>query len=57
MPSPTRDGENGFLDLGDGEVADLLELDMRHVRHLVGGYHGIDDRRTVDGKRPTQRGL
>jgi hypothetical protein len=34
MPLPAGDGENGFLDLGDSEIPDLFQLDMRHVRHL-----------------------
>jgi len=51
------DGENGFLDLSHGVMADLLEIDMRHVRHLVGDDHGVDDGRAVDGERFAQRGF
>src|SRR5258705_13626890 len=54
-PPPAGDGENGFLDLGHGVMADLLEIDMRHVRHLVGDDHGVNDGRAVDGKRFAQR--
>jgi hypothetical protein len=42
MPLPAGDGENGFLDLGDSEIPDLSQLDMRHVRHLVGGRGNVD---------------
>jgi hypothetical protein len=29
------DSEHGFLDFGDGIIANLLEFDMRRVGHLV----------------------
>jgi hypothetical protein len=48
-PLPAGDGENGFLDLGHRVMSDLLELDMRHVRHLVRYHDGVDDSRPVDG--------
>src|ERR1700694_2552977 len=57
MPLSASDGENGFLDLGHGVMPDLLELDMRHVRHLVGDHNGIDNRRSIDGKGFAQRSL
>jgi hypothetical protein len=31
-------GEQRFLDLGHGVVADLLKLQMRKTRHFVGAY-------------------
>jgi hypothetical protein len=49
-PLSAGNGENGFLDLGDGEMSDLLKLDMRHVRHLVRRHDGIDNRRAIDGE-------
>src|SRR3990170_4331569 len=54
-PSPAGDGEHCFLDLGDGVVSDLLQLDMRHIWHLVGGDNDIDDGRAVNGKRIVNR--
>jgi hypothetical protein len=40
-------------------MPDLLEFDMRHVRHLVGGDNGVDNRRAIDGEslldRPSAR--
>jgi hypothetical protein len=56
MLSP-GDGENGLLDLGDGVMSDLLELDMRHVRHLVGDHDGIDNRWAIGGEGIADRGL
>jgi len=54
---PAGDGEHGFLDLGHGVMPDLLELDMRHVRHLVSRHHGVDDGRSVDRQRFAHRGF
>ena len=51
MPLSAGDGENGFLDLGDGEMPDLLKLDMRHVRHLVCDHDRIDDGRALEPLR------
>jgi hypothetical protein len=56
-PLPAGDGENGFLDLGHRVMSDLLELDMRHVRHLVRNHDGVDDSRPVDGQGFAQRGF
>src|ERR1700687_1526834 len=57
MPLSASDGENGLLDLGHRVMSDLLKLDMRHVRHLVGNHDGIDNRRAIDGKSVTNRSL
>ena len=45
LASRSSHGEDGFLDLGYGEMADRLQVDMRKVGHLVGWHDGIDDRR------------
>jgi Lumazine binding domain len=45
-----------FLDLGDGIVSDLVQLYMRHVRHLVGWHNAVDDRRAIDAERFVQFG-
>src|SRR5271154_3606711 len=62
MPLPAGEGENGFLDLGDGEIPDLFQLDVRHVRHLVGGRGNVDgnlepadDFSELDLRRPHAR--
>jgi len=50
IPSRSSDREDGFLDLRDGVIADLIELQMWKVRHLVGCHDAIDNRRAVDLK-------
>jgi len=37
-------------------MTDLFEIEMRKVRHLVGGHHAIDDRRTIDLERRVDLG-
>ena len=41
---------NGLLDLGNRVVADLIQFDMRQVRHLVRRDHAVDDRGTIDSE-------
>jgi hypothetical protein len=36
--------------LAMAKFSDLLKVDMRHVRHLVGGHDSVDDRRAIDGE-------
>jgi hypothetical protein len=55
--SPARDGEHGLLDLCHSEMSDLLEFNMRHVRHLVGHHDSVDDRWAVDGESLADRRL
>src|SRR5262245_58167463 len=55
--SPAGDGEDGLLDLRDGEVLQLLKFDVRHVWHLVGDHDGVDDRRAIDGESLADRRL
>jgi hypothetical protein len=55
--SPARDGEHGFLDLCHSEMSDLLEFNMRHVRHLIGHHDSVDDRWAVDGESLADRRL
>ena len=31
-------------------MPNLIEFDMRHVRHLVGCHNGVDNRRAIDGE-------
>src|SRR5580704_6751293 len=45
-----------FLDLGDGIVSDLVQLYVRHVRHLVSWHNAVDDRRGIDAERFAQFG-
>src|SRR5258708_20825728 len=47
-PSPTGYSENGLLDPGQSEVLQHIQLEMGHVRQLVGHDGGIDDRRAID---------
>jgi hypothetical protein len=42
------DRMNGFLDLRNRVVADLIQFDMRQVRHFVRGDHAVDDRGTIE---------
>src|ERR1700730_1130238 len=42
------DCDHRFLDLRDGIVADLVQVEMRKVGHLVGRHDAIDDRGPVD---------
>jgi hypothetical protein len=39
------------------EAPNQGEVEMRHVRHLVGGDDRIDDRRSVTGQRFADRAL
>src|SRR5262245_17178892 len=48
--SAARDGQDGFLDLGQSEVPDLFQVELRKVRQLVGNHNGIDNGGSVDGE-------
>jgi hypothetical protein len=50
------DRMNGFLDLGNRVVSDLIQFDMRHVRHFVRGDYAVDDRGTIDRESLVQFG-
>jgi hypothetical protein len=50
LSSPTGYGENGFLDLGQGEVSDHIQLEMRQVRQFVWNDCGVNDRRPAQQK-------
>src|SRR5262249_33429586 len=39
---------HGFLDLGDGIVTGLIDVEMRKVGNLIGRDDAIDDRGPVD---------
>src|ERR1700726_296947 len=57
LDSPPGDREHCFFDLGDGIIADLVELKMRKVGHLVGCHDAIDNCRTVGLERPGELGM
>jgi hypothetical protein len=45
--SPAGHGEDCFLDLCLGEIAELFRLNMRHVGQFVGRNHAVDNGRAV----------
>src|SRR6202040_758132 len=54
-PSRAGHGENGFLDLGQGEMPERLQIDVRDVGYLVRRDGGIDNRGSVNGERLAYR--
>lgn len=46
--SSTGDCEHGLLDLSDGKMPNLFEVDVRQVRHFVRDHHGINDCWAID---------
>jgi hypothetical protein len=46
--SSTGDCEHGLLDLSDGKMPNLFEVDVRQVRHFVRDHHGINDCWPID---------
>jgi hypothetical protein len=50
--SPAGCGEDCFLNFGLGEIADLLEVEMRKVGQFVGRNHAVDNGRAFGLERP-----
>jgi hypothetical protein len=46
--SSAGDCEHGLLDLSDGKMPNLFEVDVRQVRHFVRDHNGINDCWAID---------
>lgn len=48
--SSASDCEHRLLDLGNCEIPELPQFDMRHVTHFIRDYGGINNCRPLDGE-------